>query len=226
MSYQDYVKRNIRRAGIRSVLLYTILALLSGLSALSFFTSGNSVELLDMLPIPANVSGTIFLIVFLFVTAVDLQAIWAAVQNKAYRQLLDGVKKFGAPDSVFAYVEQMPKSELCSLGDFRCDKKYTAYTRGDVAILQPTRNIVWGYLQGPSAKSDSRKHSEPKTNVPYNIVICFKTGDILTLRAKDKERAEKLLASIEELSPTMAVGYSSKLAALFKRDPEKVRKNL
>lgn len=224
MNYKNSVKRSIKRSNIKFLILYTLLALLSGSGALSFFTTGDSLNLLDLIPVPSTIAGGIFLVLFLFLIYLDLQALIAAIQGKAYLEWLDSVERLGNPESVLEYVETMPKCELCTHGDFRCDEKYVAYSLGDIAILQPAQNIVWGYLQAPSSKTSSRRDSAPKTNETQNVVLRLNNRKNMIIRTKNKENAEKLLEFVHTCSPDMTTEYSAKLENIYAKNPDKLRK--
>ena len=223
MNYRDKIRRNIRRANIKYLIIYTVFALIAGSGAYYFFTEGQSMKLLDLIPVPAPVSGAIFLILCAFLANLDAHTLAGILHERAFSKLMEDIKKFGKPEEVFSYVEQMPKSELCSQGDFRCDKKYVAFALSDLALIQPTRNLVWGYLQAP-AKTSKRLTEQDLKNV-RNVVLRFKNKDTLIVRTKSQENAEKLLAYVEECCPTMTSGYSYKLETVYKKNPENLRKH-
>lgn len=227
MTYQDTLRKNIRRSQLRSVALYAILALITASGAYSFFADGQTIRLMDLIPVPPMVSGGIFLVITAFLLALIAQTLRSALHNKVYRELEDNIKKFGNPDAVFAHVEKLPKSELCTRGDFRCDKKYVSFLQGDLVLLQPSRQIVWGYLRDDVPKAPSRRGllpaAQPKAT---NEVVLRLTGrQTLKLTAKNEDAARRLLASVQECCPTMTSGYSIKYESVYAKNPENLRRS-
>lgn len=224
MNYKNSIKRSITRSNIKFLILYTLLALIAGSGALSFFTTGNSLNLLDLIPVPSTIAGGIFLVLFLLLLYLDIQTLLSTVRSSAYADWLDNLNRLGDPDSILDYVEHMPKSSLCTQGDFRCDENYVAYSLGDLAVLQPSRNIVWGYLQAPASKTSYKKDATHKTNEPPNVVLRLTNRQNIIVRTKNQENAKKLLDYIQTCSPDMTTEYSAKLENLYAKNPEKLRK--
>ena len=160
MDYRKEVKESIRKSNIKFIILYLLFALISGAGAYSFYTSKNSVKLLDMIPLPPMAGCVVFLILFFLTGSMAIRTIRAFIQNSGFTDLEKTVREFGKPDEVFSYIGKMEKSPLCNNGDFRFDKKYIAYCLGNTALIQPTRNLVWGYLQAPAGASSKKSPEE------------------------------------------------------------------
>lgn len=222
MNYLDYVKNSIRRSTIRSLVAYVILLALAGLSAFASFTYQQSIRLLDMLPVPSTVAGAFFLIISLFLVYVLIQTIGSLRRGQVFTDFLESIRKFGDPPTVCAHVDRLPKSDLCSLGDFRCDEKYVAYLRGDRALVRPTHHIVWGYIQDPSARR-SAPGTTSRPQATQNVVLRMTERESLVLRTQNLAKAEALLQFIQERCPQMTAGYSVKYESSYAKNPENLR---
>ncbi len=227
MNYQNTIKENIKRAQIKSLIIYAILLLISASGAYACFTSGQTVRLLDMIPVPPTFSGVFFVVITAFLLTLIAQTLRSLLQKKIYAGLLENVKKFGNPETIFAHIENIPRSELCIRGDFRCDKKYVAFSQGDLVLLQPSRQIVWGYVQDTSSRSGSRKSllpdSQPKPS--QDVTLRLAGRQTLKLHTKNPGDAEKLLAFIQECCPGMTSGYSVKYESIYAKNPENLRRS-
>lgn len=226
MNYQNTIKENIRHAQIKSLIIYAILLLISASGAYACFTSGQAVRLLDLISVPPTFSGIFFIIITAFLLTLIAQTLRSLLHKKIYTGLLESIKKFGNPETIFEYVEKIPSSELCIRGDFRCDKKYVAFSQGDLVLLQPSRQIVWGYVQDNSSKS-SRKGLLPDAPAKpsQDVTLRLAGRQTLKLHTKNPENAEKLLAFIQECCPGMTSGYSVKYESIYAKNPENLRRS-
>lgn len=227
MNYQDTIKDNIRRAQIKSLIIYVVLLLISASGMYACFTSGQTVRLLDLIPVSPTISGIVFVVITAFLLAVIAQTLRSLLHKKVYTELFESIKKFGNPETIFEHVGKMPKCDLCIRGDFRCDRKYVAFTQGDLVLLQPTRQIVWGYVQDTASKSTSRKSMLPesKPRPSQDVTLRLIGRQTLKLHTKSVEDAEKLLAFVQECCPGMTSGYSVKYESIYAKNPENLRKS-
>lgn len=223
MDYRKEVKESIRKSNIKFIVLYLLFALISGAGAYSFYTSKNSVKLLDMIPLPPMAGCVVFLILFFLTGSMAIRTIRAFIQNSGFSDLEKTVSEFGKPDEVFSYIGKMEKSPLCNNGDFRFDKKYIAYYLGNTALIQPTRNLVWGYLQAPAGAS-SKKSPEELLKQSKSVVLRFQNSATIIVSSKNNDDAQNLLAQVNERCPLMTNGYSAKLEHVYKKDPNRLRK--
>ncbi|WP_283681123.1 DUF6709 family protein [Parablautia sp. Marseille-Q6255] len=223
MDYQKTIKDTIRKANIKFIVLYLLFALISAAGAYSFYTSKDSIQLLDMIPVPPIAGCVVFLILFFLTGSMAIRTIRAFIQNKEFSDLKKTISEFGKPDEVFSYIGNLEKSPLCSNGDLRFDKKYIAYCLGNTVLIQPMRSLVWGYLQAP-AGSSSKKPPEERLKESKSVVLRFQNSATIIVSAKSNENAQQLLTQVNDCCPLMTNGYSAKLEHVYKKDPNRLRK--
>ncbi len=226
MDYQEEIRKRLNRTNIKYVCLYGFLALLCCGGALSGLLGDSTVRLLNIVSMPTQITGTIFLFLFVLMLIMFVRTLRAIFTNKLYRELCDQISEFGTPEHVLKHIGALPKNKNCNHGDLRFDEKYFSYILSDLCIVRPMYQVDWGYLQSEvdTAKAKQRRRSLQMPSTPSPVVdVLLEDNRVLDIRARNTDCAEKLLKEIKKANPEMSIGFTEKNAAIYKNDPKNMR---